>query len=86
MHWTTILFLISAIISGIIAHILHNSHFCRNEEPIKFPLIMWLIFAVITLIPVINCIACIIYIIMLGMPYSDDDIELNDDFWLAKRY
>jgi uncharacterized membrane protein len=86
MHWTTILFLISAIISGIIAHILHNSHFYRNEEPIKFPLIMWLIFAVITLIPVINCIACIIYIIMLGMAYSDDDIELNDDFWLAKRY
>lgn len=20
------------------------------------------------------------------MAYSDDDIELNDDFWLAKRY
>jgi hypothetical protein len=45
---------------------------------------MWLIFAVITLIPVINCIACIIYIAMLGMAYSENDIELNEDFWLAK--
>lgn len=86
MHWTVILFLISAIVSGIVAHLLHNSHCYRNEDPIRLPLILWFIFAVITLIPVINCIACIIYIIMLGMAYGDDDIELNEDFWLAKKY
>jgi hypothetical protein len=86
MHWTVILFLISAFISVIVAHLLHNSHCYRTEDPIRLPLILWLIFAVITLIPVINCIACIIYIIMLGMAYSDNDIELNEDFWLAKKY
>lgn len=86
MHWTTILFLISAIISGIIAYLLHNSHLYRTEEPIKLPLILWFIFAAITFIPVINCIACIIYIITLCMAYGDNDIELNKDFWLAKEY
>lgn len=85
MHWTTILFLISASINVILAYLLHNSHFYRTDEAVKFPLILWLIFAVITLIPVINCIACILYIIILCVTYGDD-IELNDDFWLAKRY
>jgi hypothetical protein len=86
MHWTTILFLISASINVILAYLLHNSHVYRTDEAVKFPLILWLIFAVITLIPVINCIACIIYIVMLGMAYSDNDIELNENFWLAKKY
>ena len=86
MHWTVILFLISIFISGVVAHLLHNSHGYRTEDPIKLPLILWIIFAIITLIPVINCIACIIYIIMLGVAYGDNDIELNEDFWLAKRY
>jgi energy-coupling factor transporter transmembrane protein EcfT len=85
MHWTTILFLISASINVILAYLLHNSHVYRTDEAVKFPLILWLIFAVITLIPVINCIACILYIIILCVTYGDD-IELNDDFWLAKRY
>lgn len=86
MHWTIILFLISVIISGIIAYFLHNSHSYRSEDPIKLPLILWIIFAAITLIPVVNCIACFFYIIILGMAYGYNNIKLNDDFWLAKKY
>ena len=86
MHWTIILFLISVIISGIIAHLLHNSHFYRSGDPVKLPLILWIIFAAITLIPVVNCIACLINIVMICVAYCDDEIEFNDNFWLAKMY
>lgn len=86
MHWTIILFLISVIISGIIANLLHNSHYYRNGDPFKLPLLLWIIFAAITLIPIANCIACILYIIILSCAYSDDEIEFNEDFWLAKMY
>lgn len=86
MHWTIILFLISVIISGIIAHLLHNSHFYRNEDPVKLPLIVWIIFVVITLIPIVNCIACLMYIIVITCAYCDNEIEFNDNFWLAKMY
>lgn len=86
MHWTVILFLISVIISGIIAHLLHNSHYYRDEDPVKFPLIVWIVYVAITLIPVVNCIACLIYIIGICGAYCDKDIEFNEDFWLAKMY
>lgn len=86
MHWTIILFLFSVIINGIITHLLHNSHYYSNEDPVKFPLILWIIFAAITLIPIANCIACIIYIVILSCAYGDNYIKFNNDFWLAKMY
>lgn len=82
-----ILFLISLIINGILAYILHNSHVNYGKcKPFTLPLILWIAFGITTFIPIINIVASIIYIIIAGISYGQCDIETNDDFWLTKRY
>ena len=87
MHWTVILFLISLIINGFIAYILHNSHFnnCENE-PFKLPLIIWILAGIVTIIPILNIIATVFFIFLTIQAYSNADIITNDDFWLTKEY
>lgn len=86
MHWTIILFLISLIINGIIIYLLRNSHEYYDNEPIKFPLIIWILIGISTFIPVVNSIGSIIFIIFAIVNYSEGAIELNDNFWLTQEY
>ena len=87
MHWTVILFLISLIINGIIAYLLHNSHNGYEEgDFFKMPLILWILIGISTIIPVLNTIASIFYIVFTIRAYADGDVELNDNFWLTKEY
>lgn len=86
MNWILILFLISLVINSILAYILHNSHESYGDEPFTLPLILWITLGITTLIPILNISASIVYIIIVGVAYSRCDIELNDDFWLTKRY
>lgn len=86
MHWTIVLFLISLIINGIIVYLLRNSHDYYDDEPIKFPLIIWILIGILTCIPVINSIGSIIFIVFTITNYGEGDIELNDDFWLTQKY
>lgn len=87
MHWTVILFLISLIINGIIAYLLHNSHNGYGKGgPFKMPLIFWILIGISTIIPVLNTIASIFYIVFTIRAYADGDVEVNDNFWLTKEY
>lgn len=86
MHWTIILFLISLVINGIIVYLLRNSHDYYDNELIKFPLIIWILIGIATIIPIINSIGSIILIVFAIANYGDGTIEFNDDFWLAKEY
>ena len=91
MHWTIILFLISLVLNVIIWHLLHNS-LCRksswdkNPKPFRMPLVLWILFVVLTLVPVLNNISTLIYIIVMIVNYCEGTLELNEDFWLAKKY
>ena len=86
MHWTLILIIISLIINGIIIYLLRNSHSYYDNEQIKFPLIIWILIGITTIIPIINSIGSIILIVFAISNYGEGDIELNDDFWLTKEY
>ena len=87
MHWTVILFLISLCINGIVAYILRNSHHGgRNKEPFKMPLIVWIAFGILTIIPVINSLISLIVIVFVFNLYCGRELETNDDFWLTKEY
>jgi len=86
MHWTLILIIISLIINGIIIYLLRNSHSYYDNESIKFPLIVWILIGIATIIPIINSIGSIILIIFAITNYLEGDIEFNDDFWLTKEY
>ena len=87
MHWTVILFLISLCINGIVAYILRNSHYGGiNKEPFKMPLIVWIVFGILTIIPVINSLVSLIVIGFVFNLYCGRELETNDDFWLTKEY
>ena len=86
MHWTIILFLISLIINGIIVYLLRNSHSYYDNDPIKFPLIIWILIGISTFVPILNSIGSIILIVFAIANYSEGDIEFNDDFWLTQEY
>lgn len=86
MHWTLVLIIISLIINGIIVYLLRNSHSYYDNEPIKFPLIIWIFIGISIFIPIINSIGSVILIVFAIANYSEGDIEFNDDFWLTKEY
>lgn len=85
MYWALILIVISLIINGIIIYLLRNSHNYHNE-PIKFPLIVWICIGILTCIPIVNSMGSIMFIVSIIVNYSGGDIEFNNDFWLAKEY
>ena len=88
MHWIVILFLISLIINGIIAYILHNSHYDKKYggDPFKLPLIIWIVAGIVTIIPVLNILVTIFFIFLTIQAYSNMDVVTNDGFWLTKEY
>lgn len=67
-------------------YVLHNSHECNNKEPIKFPLFMYLLGIIILLVPILNVAATIFIICVIILNYDEENIKLNEDFWLAKKY
>lgn len=91
MHWTIILFLISLVLNVIIWHLLHNSLYresCwdKNPKPFRMSLVLWIIFIVLTLVPVLNNVCTLVYIIIMIVNYCEGTLELSEDFWLAKKY
>lgn len=85
MSWILIMFIITLIINVFILYLLRNSH-DFNKEPIKFPLFIYLVEAIILLIPILNAISTIFFIICVITAYGEVSIEFNEDFWLAKKY
>lgn len=86
MEVPIILFLSCLIITCIALYLVKNSHFYRDEEPVKLPLGLWILLIFITLIPVLNVIVCVIGIAFLFNLYEESELEFNEDFWLMKKY
>ena len=82
-----ILFLISLVVNGLLAYTLHNSHWDHGaHKPFTLPLILWILIGISTLIPIVNVIATIIYVVLACIEFDDGNLKINADFWLAKRY
>lgn len=86
MEVPIILFLSTLTITCIALYLVKNSHFYRDEEPVKLPLGLWILLIFITLIPVLNVIVCVIGIAFVFNLYEERELEFNEDFWLMKKY
>ena len=86
MEVPIILFLSTLTITCIALYLVKNSHFYRDEEPVKLPLGLWILLIFITLIPVLNVIVCVIGIVFVFNLYEERELEFNEDFWLMKKY
>lgn len=85
MHWILITILISLCVNIILAFLLHNSN-TYEDDPFKMPLIIWLLFIIITFIPIANVITSGVSVIITIMAYASGEIELKETCWLMKRY
>ena len=79
-------YLIVLIINAIIIYLIRNSHSYREVEPIKLSLILWILYGVFMLIPVLNLIVTIICAVVVIKSYLSQYLILNDDFWLNQKY
>ena len=80
------LFIIVLIINALFIYLVRNSHTYRETKPVRMPLIIWVIYGVFMLIPVLNLIVTIICAIVVIKSYLSQDLILNDDFWLNQKY
>lgn len=79
-------YLIVLILNAIMIYLVRNSHFYREVQPVKFSLIVWVLYGVFMLIPILNLIVTIICAIVVIKSYLSQDLILNDDFWLNQKY
>ena len=85
--------LIILVINALCIYIVHNSEIkvgIRSKwnseyEPFKLPIILWLVIFIVMFIPIVNVVAIIIYISILGYDYSDGTLKLKENFWLSKK-
>lgn len=79
-------YLIVLIVNVIMIYLVRNSHFYREEEPVKFSLIVWVLYGASLLIPIVNLVVTIICAVGVIKSYLSQDLILNDDFWLNQKY
>lgn len=79
-------YLIVLILNAIMIYLVRNSHFYREVQPVKFSLIVWVLYGAFLLVPVVNLIVTIICAIVVIKSYLSQDLILNDDFWLNQKY
>lgn len=79
-------YLVVLIINAIIIYLVRNSHFYREVQPVKFSLIVWVLYGAFLLVPILNLIITIICAIVVIKGYLSQDLILNDDFWLNQKY
>ena len=79
-------YLIVFIINAIIVYLVRNSHFTFDHEAMQFSLIIWILYGIVMLIPIVNIIASVICAYFLVRFYIEGEIEFNKDFWLNQKY
>lgn len=84
--------IICIILNLLLAFILHNSEYVGyygNTKPIPFkqPLIVWCLWGVGILIPIVSCIIFIIIGIWMLVEWREEHrIKWPDNHWLFKKY
>lgn len=78
--------LISLGVSAFATYLVRNSHKEESEELIKFPLYAWFTGIIVILIPIVNLCLSALYLFLVINKICTGDLELDEDFWLTKKY
>lgn len=80
--WITI---VCIVLNAVLAYLFHNSRHL-NGKKLTLPIATWLVWAIITLIPIVNGVITFGLIINAVLMYSDEDWIIQEESWLGKRY
>lgn len=82
--------LICIILNILLAIILRCCKDTYYNEFIKLPLKSWILWGILTLIPIASCIVAVIIGILMITEAIDDDMywgyKLSENHWLNKKY
>ena len=84
MYWF-ILALICVLINSLLGYCYHISE-TRQGEPCQLPRIVWIMYGVVSLIPICNIVITLALIIYLFIGYIDNDYRISEKYWLGKKY
>ena len=81
---------ICIILNVVLAIVLRCCKDYCNDEFIRLPLKWWILWGIVTLIPIASCVALIIIAIIMIVAACECDIywgyELGENHWLNKKY
>ena len=77
--------LICISINFLLGYILRNS-ITYNGTSCKPTVAAWLVFGILTFVPIGNIILTVALAIVLALSYANGDYKISDKHWLGKRY
>lgn len=77
--------LICVLVNLLLGYIYRNS-VTRYDTSCKPTVATWIVFGVLTLVPIANMVITLALVMFLAISYYDGDYRISDNHWLGKRY
>lgn len=76
--------LICILVNLLLGYIYRNS-VTRYDTPCKPTIATWLVFGILTLVPIGNIVLTVALAVFLAISYGDGDYKISDKHWLGRR-
>ena len=77
--------LICILINLLIGYIYRNSE-TYNGTPCKPTIAAWLVFGILTFVPIVNIIVTVAVSAFFALSYGNGDYKISEKHWLGRRY
>lgn len=76
--------LICILVNLLLGYIFRNS-ITYNGTPCKPTVATWLVFGILTFVPIANIVVTVALAMFLALSYGDGDYKVSDKHWLGRR-
>lgn len=76
--------LICILVNLLLGYIFRNS-VTRYDTPCKPTVATWLVFGILTFVPIANIVVTVALAMFLALSYGDDDYKISEKHWLGRR-
>lgn len=76
--------LICILVNLLLGYIFRNSE-TRYNTPCKPTVATWLVFGIITFVPIVNIVVTVALAAFLALSYGEGDYKISEKHWLGRR-
>jgi hypothetical protein len=77
--------LVCILVNLLLGYIYRNS-VTRYDTPCKPTVATWIVFGVLTLVPIVNMVITVALATFLTICYGEGDYKVSEEHWLGRRY
>lgn len=77
--------LVCILVNLLLGYIYRNS-VTRYDTPCKPTVATWLVFGMLTFVPLVNIVLSLVLSVLLAISYLDGDYKVSKEHWLGRRY